>query len=95
MPYIVDIFEPDFSNYNKLLFVDGCPINDINYVNNVTKEKGKLFFEQMQIDSKRDFDIPSDQSYNDDVVFDSFIPQHLDTSGEISDYYDYINNKSD
>lgn len=82
---LVNVAEPDFAQYNRALIVDGRIINDLNYINSVTRQEAKLLGSSFQMSPSSGYeyqegvDLPKE-------VFDTFIPRDLQGVDEISDY---------
>lgn len=86
---IVNIALPNFDRFNSALIHDECGIiNDLHFVNSVTKQESTLLGSFLQDNSINDYefsegsDIPSD-------TFDSFMPRDIDGIDELSDYMYY------
>lgn len=85
---IVNVAEPDFTQYNRVLINDGRIINDLNYINSLTRQEAKLLGSSFEMSQSGGFefqegsDLPSE-------VFDTFIPRDLQGVDEISDYMYY------
>lgn len=85
---LVNVAEPDFTQYNRALISDGRIINDLNYINSVSRQEAKLLGSSFEMSPSGGFEFPegSDLPFE---IFDTFIPRDLQGIDELSDYMFY------
>ena len=85
---IVNIATPDYTQFNRVLIHDGRIINDLNFINSVTRQEAKLLGSSFDMSPSLGFEFPEGSDLPPEV-FDTFIPRDLQGVDEISDYMFY------
>lgn len=90
---LVDVALPQFDRFNHALIVDGHIINDLNYINSVSRQEASLLGQSLDMSPQSDFEF-KEGSDLPDSVFETFLPRDLDSVDEISDYMYYQSSQS-
>lgn len=85
---LVNVALPQFEKYNRALIVDGHIINDLNYINVVSKQEASLLGQSLDMSPQSDFEFREGSDIPDNI-FETFLPHDLDGVDEISDYIFY------
>lgn len=82
---MIDEFVPNFDNYDKLLVVDGCPVNDLQLA-----KSSRGLVDDMILDNG--FIDEDNVSLSDEDCFSSIVPKSVQSYGEITSFMDYVKN---
>lgn len=78
----------DYSHYNDLLFADGKPINDVNFVQSQRAEIASVLGQHVV--NNDDF-LPPLDDIDEDTAFENWTPKGIQSTDELLTYMDNLN----